>query len=63
MEKESIEGKSGSIRVKRSILNFLFAGKQKHILKRREENKVLRWLKNEKNSNSNYLELIFLENQ
>lgn len=63
MEKESIEGKSGSIRDKRSILNFLFAGKQKHILKRREENKVLRWLKNEKNSNSNYLELIFLENQ
>lgn len=41
MEKESIEGKTGSIRVKRSILNFLFAGKQRYILKRHEKSSAV----------------------
>lgn len=41
MEKGSIEGKTGSIRVKRSILNFLFAGKQRYILKRHEKSNAV----------------------
>lgn len=41
MEKESIEGKTGSIRVKRSILNFLFACKQRYILKRHEKSSAV----------------------
>lgn len=41
VEKESIEGKTGSIRVKRSILNFLFAGKQRYILKRHKKSSAV----------------------
>lgn len=41
VEKESIEGKTGSIRVKRFILNFLFADKQRYILKRHKKSAVI----------------------